>query len=91
MKLITAALISAKAQFTPIHKNVELRNLMRELNLPSRTISELVQRHFGIECRINSMTPAEFGQLLTLMRETVTLEVNNNHQTNGVAREKFRV
>jgi hypothetical protein len=63
---------------------------MTELNLPSRTVTELVQRHFGSECRINSMTPAEFTQLLNLMRQTATLEANNNHQTNGVVREKVR-
>jgi antirestriction protein len=106
-----------------VNREVELRNLMRELNLPSRTITELVQRHFGSECRINSMTPAEFGQLLTLMRQTAAsrsapprsggslqveggktggslqvedakianLAANNNHQTNGVVREKVRV
>jgi hypothetical protein len=69
-----------------VNREVELRNLMRELNLPNRTITELVQRHFGIDRRIGSMTPAEFEQLLTLMRQTANLEANNNHQTNGVVR-----
>ncbi len=73
-----------------VNREVELRNLMRELNLPNRTITELVQRHFGIDRRISLMTPAEFMQLLTLMRQTANLEANNNHQTNGVAREKVR-
>ena len=151
MKLITAALIAAKAQFNPIYKNkinphfnykyatldeileaiapdddddgttakatatvkttsslpeavassgddrstvnreVELRKLMKELNLSNRTITELVQRHFGIDRRISLMTPAEFTQLLTLMRQTASLEANNNHQTNGVVKEKVRV
>jgi ERF superfamily len=73
-----------------VNREVELRNLMTDLNLPARTISELVQRHFGIDRRINSMTPAEFTQLLNLMRQTAHLEANNNHQTNGVIREKVR-
>jgi ERF superfamily len=73
-----------------VNREVELRNLMIELNLPARTIAELVQRHFGIDRRINSMTPAEFTQLLNLMRQTANLEANNNHQTNGVVREKVR-
>jgi ERF superfamily len=74
-----------------VNREVELRKLMKELNLPSRTIAELVQRHFGIDRRINSMTPAEFTQLLNLMRQTANLEANNNHQMNGVVREKVRV
>jgi hypothetical protein len=74
-----------------VNREVELRNLMIELNLPARTIAELVQRHFGIDRRINSMTPAEFTQLLNLMRQTANLEANNNHQMNGVVREKVRV
>jgi len=73
-----------------VNREVELRELMTELNLPNRTIAELVQRHFGIECRIGSMTPAEFGQLLTLMRQTATLAANTNHQTNGVIGENVR-
>lgn len=97
---------TAKATAT-VNREVELRNLMTELNLPSRTVTELVQRHFGIDRRINSMTPAEFMQLLTLMRQTAAsrsggflqvedaktanLAANNNHQTNGVVREKVRV
>ena len=74
---------TAKAT-TTVNREVKLRNLMTELNLPNRTITELVQRHFGIDCRIGSMTPAEFEQLLTLMRETANLAAGNNHQTNGV-------
>ena len=73
-----------------VNREVELRKLMTELNLPSRTIAELVQRHFGSEYRINSMTPAEFIQLLTLMRQTATLTTHTNHQTNGVVRENVR-
>jgi ERF superfamily len=73
-----------------VNREVELRKLMKELNLPNRTVTELVQRHFEIECRVNSMTPAEFTRLLTLMRQTANLEANNNHQTNGVVREKVR-
>lgn len=60
-----------------INREVELRKLMTELNLPSHTIIELVQHHFGIDRRINSMTPAEFGQLLTLMRQTANLALHN--------------
>jgi ERF superfamily len=67
-----------------VNREVKLRNLMTELNLPSRTVTELVQRHFGIDRRIGSMTPAEFEQLLNLMRETANLAAGNNHQTNGV-------
>ena len=52
------------------NREVELRKLMTELKLPARTITELVQRHFGIDRRINSMTSAEFTQLLILMRQT---------------------
>ena len=74
------------AKATTINREVELRNLMTELNLPNRTVIELVQRHFGIERRISSMTPAEFEQLLNLMRETANLAAGNNHQTNGVVR-----
>ena len=74
---------TAKAT-TTVNREVKLRNLMTELNLPNRTITELVQRHFGIDRRIGSMTPAEFEQLLTLMRETANLAAGNNHQTNGV-------
>jgi ERF superfamily len=69
-----------------VNREVKLRNLMTELNLPSRTVTELVQRHFGIDRRIGSMTPAEFEQLLNLMRETANLAASNNHQTNGVVR-----
>jgi ERF superfamily len=71
-----------------INREVELRKLMTDLNLPARTVTELVQRHFGIDRRISSMTPAEFTRLLNLMRQTASLEANNNHQTNGVVREK---
>jgi hypothetical protein len=85
----TSPLLSASERAT-VNREVELRKLMKELNLPNRTITELVQRHFGIDRRINSMTPAEFTQLLNLMRQTANLEANNNHQTNGVAREKVR-
>jgi len=60
-----------------------LRNLITELNLTNRTVTKLVQHHFGIDRRISSMTPAEFEQLLTLMRETANLAA---HQTNGVVR-----
>jgi ERF superfamily len=73
-----------------VNREVELRKLMKELNLPSRTIAELVQRHFGIDRRISLMIPAEFTQLLNLMRQTANLEANNNHQTNGVVRENVR-
>ena len=76
---------TAKAT-TIVNREVKLRNLMTELNLPNRTVTELVQRHFGIDCRIGSMTPAEFEQLLTLMRETANHAAGNNHQTNGVVR-----
>ena len=85
----TSSLPSAGERAT-VNREVELRNLMRELNLPSRTITELVQRYFGSDRRINLMTPAEFTQLLDLMRQTANLEANNNHQTNGVVREKVR-
>jgi hypothetical protein len=74
-----------------VNREVELRNLMKELNLPNRTVTELVQRHFGIDRRINSMTPAEFTQLLNLMRQTTSLAANINPQTNGVIKEKVRV
>jgi ERF superfamily len=74
------------ASRSTVNREVELRELMKELKLPDRTITELVQRHFGIDRRIGSMTPAEFEQLLTLMRQTANLEANNNHQTNGVVR-----
>ena len=74
---------TAKAT-TTVNREVKLRNLMTELNLTNRTITELVQHHFGIDRRIGSMTPAEFEQLLTLMRETANLAAGNNHQTNGV-------
>jgi ERF superfamily len=67
-----------------VNREVELRNLMKELNLSNRTITELVQRHFGSECRIGSMTLAKFEQLLNLMRQTANLAAGNNHQTNGV-------
>jgi ERF superfamily len=80
---------TAKATAT-VNREVELRNLMTELKLPNRTIAELVQRHLGIDRRINSMTPAEFTQLLNLMRQTANLEANNNHQMNGVVRENVR-
>ena len=85
----TSSLPSAGERAT-VNREVELRNLMRELNLPSRTITELVQRYFGSDRRINLMTPAEFTQLLTLMRQTASLKANNNHQTNGVVKEKVR-
>jgi ERF superfamily len=73
-----------------VNREVELRKLMAELDLPNRTITELVQRHFGIDHRISLMTPAEFMQLLTLMRQAANLADRTNHQTNGVAREKVR-
>ena len=76
---------TAKATAT-VNREVKLRNLMTELNLPNRTITELVQRHFGIDRRIGSMTLKEFEQLLNLMRETANLAAGNNHQTNGVVR-----
>jgi hypothetical protein len=87
----TSSLPSAGERAT-VNREVELRKLMTDLNLPNHTVTELVQRHFGIDRRINSMTPAEFTQLLNLMRQrqTASLEANNNHQTNGVAREKVR-
>jgi ERF superfamily len=85
----TSSLPSAGERAT-VNREVELRKLITDLNLPARTVTELVQRHFGIDRRINSMTPAEFTQLLNLMRQTANLEANNNHQTNGVAREKVR-
>jgi hypothetical protein len=86
----TSSLASAGERAT-VNREVELRKLMTDLNLPNRTVTELVQRHFGIDRRINSMTPAEFTQLLNLMRQTANLEANNNHQTNGVARKNVRV
>ena len=76
---------TAKAT-TIVNREVKLRNLVTELNLPNRTVTKLVQHHFGIDCRISSMTPAEFEQLLTLMRETANHAAGNNHQTNGVVR-----
>jgi hypothetical protein len=87
----TSSLPSAGERAT-VNREVELRKLMTDLNLPNRTVTELVQRHFGIDRRINSMTPAEFTQLLNLMRQrqTASLEANNNHQTNGVVMEKVR-
>jgi ERF superfamily len=85
----TSSLPSAGERAT-VNREVELRKLMKELNLSNRTITELVQRHFGIDRRINSMTPSEFTQLLNLMRQTANLEANNNHQTNGVVMEKVR-
>ena len=69
---------TAKATAT-VNREVKLRNLMTELNLPNRTITELVQRHFGIDRRIGSMTPAEFEQLLNLMRETANLGYETSH------------
>ena len=74
---------TAKAT-TIVNREVKLRNLVTELNLTNRTVTKLVQHHFGIHCRISSMTPAEFEQLLTLMRETANHAAGNNHQTNGV-------
>jgi ERF superfamily len=74
---------TAKATAT-VNREVKLRNLIAELNLPNRTVTEIVQRHFGIDRRIGSMTLAEFEQLLNLMRETANLATGNNHQTNGV-------
>jgi hypothetical protein len=53
-----------------VNREIELRNLMTQLNLPSHTVTELVRHHFGNDCRINLMTPAKFTQLLTLMRQT---------------------
>ena len=76
---------TAKAT-TIVNREVKLRNLVTELNLTNRTVTKLVQHHFGIHCRISSMTPAEFEQLLTLMRETANHAAGNNHQTNGVVR-----
>jgi len=76
---------TAKAT-TTVNREVKLRNLVTELNLTNRTVTKLVQHHFGIDCRISSMTPAEFEQLLTLMRETANHAAGNNHQTNGVVR-----
>ena len=83
--------LSQTASRSTVNREIELRKLMTELNLPSRTITELVKRHFGIDHRINSMTPAEFIQLLTLMRQTATLTTHNKHQTNGVVRENVTV
>ena len=77
---------TAKAT-TTVNREVKLRNLMTELNLTNRTVTKLVQHHFGIDRRIGSMTPSEFEQLLTLMRETAA---GNNHQTNGVALQNVR-
>jgi ERF superfamily len=76
---------TAKATAT-VNREVKLRNLMTELNLTNRTVTELVQRHFGIDRRISSMTLAEFERLVNLMRETANLAAGNNHQTNGVVR-----
>jgi hypothetical protein len=81
----TSSLPSAGERAT-VNREVELQKLMTDLNLPARTVTKLVQRHFGIDRRINSMTPAEFTRLLNLMRQTASLEANNNHQTNGVVR-----
>lgn len=69
---------TAKATAT-VNREVKLRNLMTELNLPNRTITELVQRHFGIDRRIGSMTPSEFEQLLNLMRQTANLGYETSH------------
>ena len=85
----TTSLLPEAGERTKVNREVELRKLMTDLNLPARTVTELVQRHFGIDRRISSMTPTEFTQLLNLMRQTANLEANNNHQTNGVViREK---
>ena len=69
---------TAKATAT-VNREVKLRNMMTELNLPNRTITELVQRHFGIDRRIGSMTPSEFEQLLNLMRQTANLGYETSH------------
>jgi ERF superfamily len=82
--------LSQTASRSTVNREIELRNLMRELNLPSHTVTELVRHHFGIDCRINLMTPAKFTQLLTLMRQTANLEGNGDRQTNGVERQKVR-
>jgi hypothetical protein len=74
---------TAKATAT-VNREVKLRNLMTDLKLTNRTVTELVQRHFGIDRRISSMTLTEFEQLLNLMRQTANLAASNNHQTNGV-------
>ena len=83
-------LLSQTASRATVNREVKLRNLMGELKLPARTITELVQRHFGIDRRINSMTPAEFIQLLTLMRQTATLPAGTEFQTNGAVRKTVR-
>jgi ERF superfamily len=83
-------LLSQTASRSTVNREVELRKLMTDLNLSNRTVTELVKRHFGSECRINSMTPAEFGQLLTVMGQTATLTDRTNHQTNGVVRKNVR-
>ena len=46
---------TAKAT-TIVNREVKLRNLVTELNLTNRTVTKLVQHHFGIHCRISSMT-----------------------------------
>ena len=76
---------TAKATAT-VSREVELRKLMTELNLPAPTVTELVRSHFGSDRRVNSMTPAEFTQLLALMRQTASLTAHTNHQTNGVGK-----
>ena len=76
---------------TTVNREVELRSLMAKLNLPSQTVTELVQRHYGIECRIGSMTPAQFERLLSLMRQTATPTSATQHQMSAVIGEKVRV
>ena len=84
-------LLSQTANRAIVNREVELRGLMAELSLPNQTVTELVQRHFGIDCRIGAMAPSQFERLLSLMRQTATLAAGNNHQTNGVIKEKVRL
>ena len=84
-------LLSQTVNRAIVNREVELRGLMAELSLPNQTVTELVQRHFGIDCRIGAMAPSQFERLLSLMRQTATLAAGNNHQTNGVIKEKVRL
>ena len=85
-RLLSQTVISAR-----VNREVELRSLMAELNLPSQTVTELVQRHFGIECRIGSMAQSQFERLLSLMRQTATPTSATQHQMSAVIGEKVRV
>jgi ERF superfamily len=43
----TTSLLPEAGERTKVNREVELRKLMTDLNLPARTVTELVQRHFG--------------------------------------------